>query len=93
MAARSYEISLRTSEIFFNTRREISYLQAAKENASKGAIFICNHNNSDLFTCEDNMLFSRVKISCFRAKSHLVFHWCFFNKETCVFLLGGTVRG
>ena len=31
MAARRYEIALRArmSEIFFNTRREISYLQAA----------------------------------------------------------------
>ena len=26
------------------------------------------------------MLFSRVKISCFRAKVHLVFHWCLYNK-------------
>ena len=37
----------------------------------------CNHNDGDLFTCEDNMLFSRVKIWSFRAKAHLVFHWCF----------------
>ena len=36
--------------------------------------------NSDIFTCEDNMLFSCVKISCFRAKAHLVFHWCLYNK-------------
>ena len=41
----------------------------------------CNHSSGDLFTCEDNMLFSRVKISCFRAKAHLVFHWCFYNKQ------------
>ena len=26
------------------------------------------------------MLFSRVKISCFRPKAHLVFHWCLYNK-------------
>ena len=26
------------------------------------------------------MLFSHVKISCFRAKAHLVFHWCLYNK-------------
>ena len=25
-------------------------------------------------------LFSRVKISRFRAKAHLVFHWCLYNK-------------
>ena len=30
----------------------------------------------DIFTREDNMLSSRVKIWCFRAKAHLVFHWC-----------------
>ena len=34
-------------------------------------VFICSHSNSDL---------SRVKISCFRAKAHLVFHWCLHNK-------------
>ena len=27
-----------------------------------------------------NKLFSRVKISCFRAKAHLVFYWCSYNK-------------
>ena len=41
---------------------------------------LCSHSNSDIFTCENNMLFSRVKISCFRAKAHLVFHWCLNNK-------------
>ena len=51
-------------------------------NFTKGVISICNHSNSDLFTCDDNMLFSRVKISCFRAKAHLVFHWCLYNKWT-----------
>ena len=40
----------------------------------------CSHSNRVIFTCEDNMLFSRVKISCFRAKAHLVFHWCLYNK-------------
>ena len=42
---------------------------------------LCNHSNGDLFTREDNMLFSRVKISCFRAKGHLVFHWCLYNNN------------
>ena len=32
---------------------------------------LCNHSNSDLFTYEDNMLFSHVNISCFHAKDHL----------------------
>ena len=26
------------------------------------------------------VFFSHVKISCFRAKAHLVFHWCLYNK-------------
>ena len=41
----------------------------------------CNHSSGDLFTCEDNMLFSRVKISFFHAKAHQVFHWCLYNNE------------
>ena len=41
----------------------------------------CSHSNRDLFKCEDNMLFSHVKISCFRAKPHLVFHWYLYNKH------------
>ena len=40
-----------------------------------------NHNDVDLFSCEDNMLFSRVKIRRFHAKAHLVFHWCLYNKQ------------
>ena len=45
---------------------------------------LCNHSNGDLFTCEDNMLFSRVKTSCFRAKAHLVSYWCLYNKTLYV---------
>ena len=30
------------------------------------------------------VIFSHVKISSFRAKAHLVFHWCLYNKlEYC----------
>ena len=29
---------------------------------------LCSHSNGDIFTCEDNMLFSRVKISSFTQK-------------------------
>ena len=32
---------------------------------------LCSHSNGNLFTCENNMLFSRVKI-CFRTKAHLL---------------------
>jgi len=42
---------------------------------------LCSHSNGDIFTCEDNMLFSRAKIPSFRAKAHLVFHWCLYNKS------------
>ena len=43
--------------------------------------FLCSHSNGDLFTSEKNMLFSHVKISCFRTKAHLVFHLCLYNKN------------
>ena len=39
----------------------------------------CGHSYGDIFTCEDNMLFSHVTIASFRAKAHLVFHWCLYN--------------
>ena len=42
--------------------------------AAKGAInylAIASLSTGDLFKCEVNMLFSRVKVSCFRAKAHL----------------------
>ena len=42
---------------------------------------LCNHNDGDLFSCEDNMLSSRVKTWSFRGKAHLVFHWCLCNKR------------
>ena len=40
----------------------------------------CCNSNGDIFTCEENMLFSHVKISCVRAKAHRIFHWCLYNK-------------
>ena len=51
---------------------------------------LCNHNDGDLFTCEDNMLSSRVKIWSFRGKAHLVFHWCLYNKY--LYLEGANAR-
>ena len=41
---------------------------------------LCIHSKGDILTREDNMLFSHVKISGFRAKAHLIFHWCLYNK-------------
>ena len=50
---------------------------------------LCSHSNGDIFTCEDNMLFSHVKISSFRPKAHLAFHWCFYN--TVIYLVDGSI--
>ena len=33
------------------------------------------------------MLFSRVKISSFRAKAHLVFHWCLYNNNIIIIII------
>ena len=48
---------------------------------------LSSHSNSDIFTCEDNMLFSHAQISSFCAKDHLVCHWCLYNKITIFILL------
>ena len=42
---------------------------------AKGAIYYVA-----IATLICNKLFSCVKISCFRAKAHLVFYWCSYNK-------------
>ena len=86
----------RTSEIFFNRRRGIAYLQAAMKysiyfintneilnhfvRGIKGTIFKCNHGNSDLFTCEDNLFVFTCEDIMFSRKSSLAFHWCLYNK-------------
>ena len=59
-----YKHQWNTKPFYFTQRRDL----------------LCNHNDGDLFTCEDNMLSSRVKIWSFRGKAHLVFHWCLYNK-------------
>ena len=38
------------------------YLRLLYKHKGKRRDLLCNHNDGDLFTCEDNMLFSRVKI-------------------------------
>lgn len=40
-----------------------------------------------LLTCENNMLFSRVKIRGFRPKNHLVFYWCLYNKMIIIMII------
>ena len=43
---------------------------------------VISHSNCDLFRCEDNMLYSRVTMSCFNKKAHLLFpHWCLYNNR------------
>ena len=80
MAVRRYEISL--------TRREISYLEAAM----KCSIYYINTNEKPgelyyagkgaiYYATIATVIFSRVKISCLRAKASLVFHWCLYNKR------------
>ena len=64
-----YKHQWNTKPFYFTQRRDL----------------LCNHNDGDLFTCEDNMLSSRVKIWSFRGKAHLVFHWCLYNKRRNVF--------
>ena len=71
MPLRGYNFYLR---MFNSTRLLHSLKQWEWEDLS------CNHNDGDLCTCEDNMLFSRVKIWSFHAKAPLVFHWCLYNK-------------
>ena len=86
MAARRYEISLRVLKT--RSGHVMFYLLYKHQRNAKPFhfnIFLlrkarCSHSNRDLFTCKDNMLFSHVKISCFRAKAHLVFHWYLYTK-------------
>ena len=86
MAVQSYEISLRV-KYFFNTRREIWYLQAAMKcsiyhintneipNHFTLIVFwcercdlLCSQSKGDIFTCEDNMLFSMWRYQVFARK-------------------------
>ena len=92
MAARTYEISLRVLKnikYIFSTRYFYYINTSEIPNHFTLIVFwcerrdlLCSHSNGDIFTCEDNMLFSHVKISSFRVKAHLVFHWCLCNKKS-----------
>ena len=83
MAARRYEISLRVlkniSLCYINTNEIPNHFTLIVSWCERRDL-LCSHSNGDIFTCEYNMLFSHVKISSFRAKAHLVFHWCLYNK-------------
>ena len=74
-------ISKRPCNVLFIIKTPNDEIPDELSYAAKGASYcVTIDGNGDLFTCEDNMLFSHVKISCFRAKAHLVFHWCLYNK-------------
>ena len=100
MAARRYEMSLRVLANewnIFSTRENISlYYINTNEIPNHFTLIVfrcerrdllCSHSNGDIFTCEDNMLFSHAKTSSFRAKAHLIFHWCLYNKGQYFLLL------
>ena len=87
MAARRYEISLRVlnnisrvsaSIYYINTNEIPNHLTLIVFGCERRNL-LCSHSKGDIFTCEDNMLYSPVKMSSFRAKAHLVFHWCSYN--------------
>ena len=66
--------------VIFISKYVIFYLLYKHQWNTKSACFqrhdlLCNHNDGDHFTCEDNMLSSCVKIRSFRGKAHLIFHW------------------
>ena len=46
----------------------------------KGAIYYVVIATVIFSHVQITLLFSHVKISSFRAKAHLVFHWCLYNK-------------
>ena len=63
--------------------KRVKYVSSQEEKfliCCKRHNLLCSCGNGDLFMCEDNLLFSHVKISCFCMKAHLVFHWCLYNK-------------
>ena len=77
MAARRYEISLRVLNNIsrVSAANKWNIFSTREEKRPCNVLFIIYY-----FACEDNMLFSLVKISRFRAKAHLVFHWCLYKK-------------
>ena len=58
----------------------------------KGADLLYGHSNGDLFVCENDMLFSHVRPSCFYMKTHLVFHQSLHNKIIILSYPGGRLK-
>ena len=69
---------------FISTRGHVIFFLLNKHQW-KWRDLLCNHNDGDLFACEDIVLFSRVKIWCFHAKAHLLFHWYLCNIYRAIF--------
>ena len=68
MAARRYEISLLVLKKYFTSEIPNGFTLIVF--GVKGAIY---------YVAIAKVIFSHVKISSFRAKAHLVFHWCLYN--------------
>ena len=56
----------------------------AKGAAAKGAIYYVTIAAVISSCVKINKLLTPVKISYFRAKAHLVFHWCLYNKHLLI---------
>ena len=69
MAAWRYEISLLVLKNISRVSAALKYFFCYERRD-----WLCSHSNGDLFTCENNMLFSRVKI-CFAQK---LTYWCLY---------------
>ena len=68
---------------FISMHRHVIFCLLYIKHQWKRCNVLCNHNEGDLFTCGDNMLFSSVKIWSFCLEAHLKFHWCLYNKRFC----------
>ena len=75
-----FRISKRPCNVLFIIQTPMNYQTISLVFWCERHDLLCSHSNGDIFTYEDNMLLSHVKTPSFRAKAHLVFHWCLYNK-------------
>ena len=78
---RALDLSPRHAQKSSGSRLEWNIFQQEKRNAKPFHLnsFLLRKTRFVMYYI-NNMLFSRVKITCFRAKAYLVFHWCLYNK-------------
>ena len=80
MAARRYEIPLRVLKNIISSSDDVMFYLLLNTNELLNHFtlivfwcerrdLLCSHSNGDIFTCEDNLLFSLVKTSSFHAKA------------------------